>query len=177
MRNMLKNILIFTVIIHIVSYINAQVKETVGEDTSDIVITQRVKEAFATDPAVNKGDINVETYEGVVQLSGFVDTSEQVSRAGEIAAGVKGVKSVKNTLIVKEEGLGEFIDDSIIIAKIKTSFALDPTVSALSIKVNSLNGAVQLSGFVDSAEEARRAEEIAAGVKGVKLVENDIIVK
>lgn len=155
---------------------HAQVQETTGENIDDSVITQKVKDALTENPLTNKLNIHIETDDGVVQLDGFVDTTEQSGKAGEIAASVQGVQSVKNNLVVKEESVGEYIDDSLIMAKIKAAFALDSAVSVLSIKVNSLNGVVQLSGFVDAAEEARKAEEIAAGIKGVKFVRNDIIV-
>jgi hyperosmotically inducible periplasmic protein len=176
MVSLLKSVIILIVVMVIMNYTNAQAEEA-SEIYDDSVITQRVKEAFAADPVVNKLDITVETREGVVQLSGFADIPEQINRAGEIAAGIEGVKSVMNILIPSQESFGEFIDDSVIIGKIMTAFVVDPTVSALNIKVNSLNGIVQLSGFTDSAEEARKAEEIAAGTKGVKVVRNNIIVK
>ncbi len=76
-------------------------QEGAGEYVDDTVITARVKAAVFNDPDLKSAEINVETFKGVVQLSGFVDTAEKVKKAGEIARGVKGVKSVKNDLIVK----------------------------------------------------------------------------
>lgn len=155
-------------------------KESVGEYIDDTVITVKIKSAYTIDPVVSALDVKVVTFNGIVQLSGFVNNIEQVRKAEEIAAGVKGVKLVKNNIIVKdgEEGtIGGYIDDSVISAKVKSAFAVDKTVSALDVKVDTFKGVVQLSGFVDTAEQVRKAEEIAAGVKGVKSVRNNIIVK
>ena len=76
-------------------------REGTGEYIDDSAITTKVKAAIFAEPSLKTFQINVETFKGVVQLSGFVDTAQQVTKAGEVAAGVKGVKSVKNNLIVK----------------------------------------------------------------------------
>jgi len=72
-----------------------------GEYIDDSVITTKVKAAILDEPTLKVFQINVETFKGEVQLSGFVDSAQSVKKAGEVAAGVKGVKSVKNSLIVK----------------------------------------------------------------------------
>src|SRR5512143_1396827 len=76
-------------------------RESTGEYVDDSTITTKVKAAIFNDPSLKVFQINVETFKGEVQLSGFVDSSQSVNRAGEVARGVKGVKSVKNNLIVK----------------------------------------------------------------------------
>jgi osmotically-inducible protein OsmY len=76
-------------------------QESAGEYTGDAAITAKVKTAFVTDKTVRATDVNVETFRGTVQLSGFVDSRDQISRATEIARNVEGVKSVKNDLRVK----------------------------------------------------------------------------
>ena len=75
------------------------------------------------------------------------------------------------------EGTGEYIDDSVITGKVKAAFAADPTVKATQVQVETFKGTVQLSGFVDSRESAQKAVEIARGVKGVKSVKNEIVVR
>ncbi|MBR9988050.1 MAG: BON domain-containing protein [Desulfosarcina sp.] len=72
-----------------------------GEYVDDSVITTKVKTQLAADDFLKSFEISVETYKGVVQLSGFVDSQNAVDKAGEIAKGVGGVKSVKNDLSVK----------------------------------------------------------------------------
>ncbi len=75
--------------------------ESTGEYFDDTVITSKVKAALLGDSGLKSFDIGVETYKDVVQLSGFVNSNEVKARAGEIAAGVAGVKSVRNNLVVK----------------------------------------------------------------------------
>jgi osmotically-inducible protein OsmY len=76
-------------------------KESTGEYVDDSTITSKVKAAIFDDPALKVFQINVETFKGEVQLSGFVDSAQAVKKAGEVARSVGGVKSVKNNLIVK----------------------------------------------------------------------------
>lgn len=76
-------------------------KAGTGEYIDDSVITTKVKAAILDEPTLKVMQINVETFKGEVQLSGFVDSAKSVQKAGEVARGVKGVKSVKNSLIVK----------------------------------------------------------------------------
>lgn len=72
---------------------------------------------------------------------------------------------------------GEVIDDTAISSKIKTELLADPDVKGLAVKVNVNKGNVQLSGFVDTAAQKNKAEEIAKNVKGVQYVRNDLVVK
>ena len=76
-------------------------QESTGEYIDDSVITTKVKSLLAVDDFLKSFQISVETYKGTVQLSGFVGSQKAVNEAGEIARSVKGVKSVKNDLIVK----------------------------------------------------------------------------
>ncbi len=75
--------------------------ESTGEYLDDSVLTTKVKTSILGDSKLKILQINVETYKGVVQLSGFVDSAAAVSRAVQLASTVKGVKSVNNSLIVK----------------------------------------------------------------------------
>lgn len=72
---------------------------------------------------------------------------------------------------------GQAVDDTAITAKVKTAFAQDAGVKALDVKVDTYKGTVQLSGWVNTAAEKSRAEEVAKTVAGVKSVENKIEVK
>jgi osmotically-inducible protein OsmY len=75
--------------------------ESTGEYVDDSVITTKVKAELAEDNFLKSFQISVETFKGIVQLSGFVNSQQAVNKAGQIARNVKGVKSVKNDLIVK----------------------------------------------------------------------------
>jgi hyperosmotically inducible protein len=78
-----------------------ETKQGTGEYIDDTVITAKVKAALIEDPLTKAYEINVDTFKGVVQLSGFVTTQAEVTKAGELARGVKGVTSVKNDLRLK----------------------------------------------------------------------------
>ena len=73
--------------------------------------------------------------------------------------------------------VGEYVDDATVTTRVKAKFAEDRAVSALAIKVESLNGVVQLAGFAKTPDERVLAEQLARGTPGVKDVRNDIIVQ
>jgi osmotically-inducible protein OsmY len=75
--------------------------ESTGEYVDDSVITTKVKSLLAADDFLKSFQISVETYKGIVQLSGFVNSQQAVDKAGQVARSVNGVTSVKNNLIVK----------------------------------------------------------------------------
>jgi osmotically-inducible protein OsmY len=72
-----------------------------GEYVDDSVVTTKVKAALFNEPTLKSFQIEVKTFKGEVQLSGFVDSAATVKTAGTVARGVEGVQSVKNDLIVK----------------------------------------------------------------------------
>jgi osmotically-inducible protein OsmY len=76
-------------------------RSSTGEYVDDSVITTKVKSLLAADDFLKSFQIGVETYKGVVQLSGFVNNQKAVDKAVEISRSVEGVKSIKNDLIVK----------------------------------------------------------------------------
>jgi osmotically-inducible protein OsmY len=76
-------------------------KESTGEYFDDTVLTSRVKTALLEDPVVSGLAVNVETFKGIVQLSGFVKTDAERSRAVEVAREVPGVKQVKNDILLR----------------------------------------------------------------------------
>jgi osmotically-inducible protein OsmY len=76
-----------------------------------------------------------------------------------------------------QETVGAYVDDAAISTKVKAKFADDPTVSAMAIKVDTMKGVVQLSGFAKSSEERMQAERLARDTNGVQGVRNDIIVR
>lgn len=75
--------------------------ESTGEYVDSSALTVKVKAALVEDTGLKSFDIGVETYKDSVQLSGFVDTAALKEKAGMVAAGVAGVRSVKNNLVVK----------------------------------------------------------------------------
>jgi len=73
-----------------------------GEVVDDSVVTTKVKAALVAEPATKARDITVVTRDGIVQLSGFVDSATEKSTAAEVAQGVNGVKEVRNDLQIKQ---------------------------------------------------------------------------
>ena len=88
-------------VVALISCAGSRTSESSGQYVDDSVITTKVKTALLVDPDVKSLDIGVETFKGVVQLSGFVNSAEQARMAVEIAKSVEGVRSVKNSLVVK----------------------------------------------------------------------------
>ena len=76
-------------------------QHSVGEVIDDTVITTKIKAALVNDPALKATEINVETYKGVVQLSGFVNERGDIAKAGTLARSIEGVQSVKNDIRAK----------------------------------------------------------------------------
>jgi hyperosmotically inducible periplasmic protein len=153
--------------------------KSAGEQVDDTVTTAAVKAALVADPVTKAHQIDVETFKGTVQLNGFVDTAESKERATTVARNAKGVTAVRNNLTVKagsREASG-MVDDSAITAKVKSALAGDPRTRAHQINVETREGEVQLSGFVDTSEAKSTAEEIARAVDNVKGVDNELDVK
>lgn len=76
-------------------------QESTGQYLDDSVITTKVKAAIFDEPTLKSAEINVETFKGVVQLSGFVSSRASATKAIEVTQGVTGVKSVKNDMRIK----------------------------------------------------------------------------
>jgi len=80
---------------------NSKKNETPGQYVDDSIITTKVKKAIYDEPTLKTREISVKTNQGVVQLSGFVDTPAEVKKAFDVAKNVENVQSVENDLIVK----------------------------------------------------------------------------
>jgi len=154
-------------------------QESTGEYIDDSTITTQVKSAMVRDPALHGLEINVETYKGIVQLSGFVDNQKIAQQAVADAYRVSGVHTVKNSLITKKSRptTGKYVDDTTLTTKVKSALVGDSRLSSLDIHVKTHNGVVLLNGFVNTSEAKRWAQEDAQNVRGSHLVINNLIVK
>ena len=94
-----------------------------------------------------------------------------------LALGLATVTSTGCAVARDQQTTGAYVDDAAITTKVKSAFATDPAVSAMAIKVETLNGEVLLSGFAKSEAERNQAAELARNIKGVKLVRNSIAVR
>ena len=77
----------------------------------------------------------------------------------------------------KQEGTGEYVDDTVITSKVKTAIFDEPTLKSAEINVETFKGVVQLSGFVSSAANESTAVQVARNVGGVRSVQNDMRLK
>jgi osmotically-inducible protein OsmY len=101
-RNIVIHCLVLLMLITtFVACASTRTRESTGEYVDDSVITTKVKALLANDDFLKSFQISVETYKGIVQLSGFVNSQQAVDKAGQIARSVQGVRSVKNDLNVK----------------------------------------------------------------------------
>ncbi len=85
----------------VVGCASTQTQESTGQYVDDTVITTNVKAAILDEPTLKSAEINVETFKGVVQLSGFVRSEANIETAIRVTRRVKGVKSVKNDMRLK----------------------------------------------------------------------------
>lgn len=151
--------------------------QTVGQQLDDTWISTAVTAKLAADPEVNPFEIDVDTRDGVVRLSGMVETDAQRHEAEKLARKTDGVTRVINDIKLGEPTLEENIDDAWISTKVKAKIAADPDINAFNIDVDVLQGVVTLAGEVKTAYAQRRAEEIATRTEGVKDVRNLITVE
>ena len=158
---------------------NPNASVTMGTEIDDAVLTSKVRSAMVADEYVKSLDVKVETFKAEVMLSGFVETQAQMDRSVEVAKSVQGVRSVNNKLSLKSstQTVGAKIDDSVITAAVKAAMMNDPVMKSREVSVVTVNGQVQLSGFVDSDKQVTQAYDVATKVEGVVGVLNQLSVK
>ena len=166
---------------------------TVACAQSDSGITTSVKSQLAADDVVKARQIDVDTRDRVVTLSGEVRTQEEETKALAIARGANGVRDVVDRISVVPEpdaapatGPGGppadpapsvLVNDASITATVKTKLLADPDTSGLRIDVDTKDQMVTLTGKVKSEAEKMEALEIARGVEGVKSVTDRLTVE
>lgn len=156
----------------------SRAQKTAGDYVDDSTINASVKAALVGNPKTDAGDINVETYKGVVQLSGFVDSQHARDEASRAASAVSGVKEVRNDIAIgSRKSVGQKLDDSVTTGRVKAALIDASDVKARQINVETNGGVVQLSGFVTSDGMRHRAVKIASTVEGVERVEDALVVK
>jgi hyperosmotically inducible protein len=144
-----------------------------GTMVDDSTISSKVKINLISASDVKARHIDVDVLNGVVTLTGLVDSKAEVKRAEEIAMAVEGVQSVTNYLTVGSRTVGQAIDDSIIVGKINKELIAEPNLKSLNIDVDANNGVVTLSGIVANINQKSRVLEIADQTRGVvKVIDN-----
>jgi hyperosmotically inducible protein len=150
---------------------------TVGT-VDDSTIAATIKAGLLDNRNTSAARINVDSYQGVVQLSGFARSEAEMAAATKVAEGVPGVKKVVNSLaLAPGTSLGTKLDDSMITGKVKAALMDAADVKSLQINVETRDGVTQLAGFVASEAMKEKAGRVAAGIDGVKRVDNALMVK
>jgi len=152
--------------------------KTAGQTVDDATLQTEVKAKLLGDDFFGGSAINTEVRKGVVQLGGYVDDPEEGARAAAVAAGIYGVKLVDNQLHAKKgkTSMGQKLDDSVITTKAKSSIADARLGDGFKVNVDTYDGVVLLTGFVDTQEQKETAGTRAANVSNVKGVINGIYV-
>ena len=157
-----------------------------GCAASDAGITTKVKAKLGADSTVKASQINVDTKDKVVTLSGNVDSEAAKTQAVALARGTEGVADVVDNLTLTaaapqsaEAGrsVGQVIDDASITAAVKTKLMADSVVGALKIDVDTKDGVVSLNGPVKNQTEKDTAIRIARETSGVKDVRDNLVVQ
>jgi hyperosmotically inducible protein len=158
----------------------------VGCAQTDTGVTTKVKSRLAADDMVKANDINVDTHNKVVTLTGTVDSQMAEDRALELARQTEGVASVVDNITVgataptsgeampSTSEMNEAIGDAGITAAVKAKLLADPDVGGLKIDVDTTNGVVTLTGTVKSASERAQAMKLAQETNGVSRVEDQL---
>lgn len=129
-------------------------------------------------PEFRKLDTNRDGYLSRDEVRKIRDFDQAFTEADDNRDGkLDAAEFVKAQSIQDREAAGQFVDDSVITAKVKAALLKDPAVSALAVSVETRKGTVLLSGFVENDNQLRRAQEVAAGVQGVVTVKNGLVVK
>jgi hyperosmotically inducible protein len=150
-----------------------------GEYIDDKSIGMRVREALNDNPEYKFSGVNVASFKGTVQLSGFVDSSAQKNDATRIAGQVEGVRNVVDNITVKgshSDNAG-YVDDKSLTSQVKDALGNSPDYKFDEVNVTTYKGTVQLNGFVNTVDQKTKAGEIAQQIQGVQNVVNNITVK
>lgn len=128
---------------------------------------------LAADDDTSPASIDINVNEGVVHLTGAVETSTEREEAARIARSIEGVREVVNDISVgSEQTLGEKVDDASVTARVKAKIAASSQLNPFNIQVNTVDGVVSLTGRVHTAAERDEAERLARETEGVRRVRN-----
>jgi hyperosmotically inducible periplasmic protein len=143
---------------------------------ADSGVTSVIQASLESNDKVKARQVEGQTREGVVFLTGVVDTEEARREAGRVAWRTEGVHGVVNDLTVGERTVGSWVDDVMISSKVKSKLIANSEIKAGDIDVSSSQGVVTLIGRVGSTTIKDTAERTARGTSGVKDVHNELTV-
>jgi len=154
-----------------------------GDQLADSWLTTKIQAQYFADDDIKARFINVSTHDGVVTLSGRVESAESKRQALQIAQNTDGVREIQDHLVIGLEqardgsSAPEQMDSAWITTKIQAKYFADPSVNGRDINVTTTNGVVTLSGRVDSDQAKQQAVAIARGTDGVARVDDRLAVQ
>ncbi len=152
-----------------------------GDQLADSWITTKVQAQYFADADVKARYLNVSTRDGVVTLTGRVDTENARDQALQIAKNTDGVREVQDRLTVgppaNASATSEQIDSAWITTKIQAKYFTEPDVNGRDLDVSTVNGVVTLSGRVETEQQKALALSIARSTDGVTRVEDRVAVE
>ena len=161
----------------LIALLACSTSQPIDRQSSDALITSKIESKLAANPETNNFEIDVDTTDGRVRLSGLVETEEERREAEQLARTTDGVRSVDNELKLGDLDVSENLSDGWILTKVKSQLAADPEVGPFNIDVDVIDGEVTLSGLVTAARAREEAEQIAQATQGVRSVRNQIQVR
>ena len=156
--------------------------ESEPAEHSDAWIALKVRGALLVHANVSATDTKVDVRNGTVMLTGTVDNPAQKDLTEAYAKDIEGVQSVTNDLVVRdhaapESSAGVTMDDASITSQVKYSLLTHRSTSAVKTKVSTTDGVVMISGDASSDAEKDLVTKFASSIRGVKSVDNDMVVK
>ncbi len=164
------------------AYGDTNFNNSISQTVSDSAITAQIKAKYVGNPVLKVFDIKVETNDGVVKLTGLVDSEAQFERAIVLAESVDGVKNVDSRNL-KTKSSPQPMSDTVITTKVKGMLVKNKLITEgsqanpWSIHVETKNGVVYLTGSVDNETQKNQVINTAKLIDGVKSVKADLKVK
>jgi len=152
-------------------------ERSVGQIWDDSAIEARINLELVRAPDVNTANIDVDVVDGVVVLTGVVDSVEEAKKAETVALNEPHVKDVKNQLLIGSRTIGQVIDDQVIGSKVKGALINERGIRSLNIDVDVQKGVVFLTGIVENENQHKRVLRIAEATSGVAKVTDNLKIR
>jgi len=181
-----KSILASSIALALVTISSPVIVDTVSQEVTDARQETQIWTTYALSPYLRASDLKVSVHNGKATLSGKVEEGVNKDLAKQIALGVNGIKEVDNQIVIQpdfvpakataERSYGEVIDDATITAAVKSKLLWSKDTNGLSTDVDTKSGKVTLAGTADSAAAKSLASHLAMNTRGVRSVDNQLIV-
>jgi hyperosmotically inducible protein len=167
----------------VVSVVDKIKVESEPSEHSDAWIAMKIRGELLVHANVSATATKVDVSNGVVLLTGTVDNSAQKDLTEAYVKGIEGVRSITNDLVVKDSPAeatsttGEKMDDASITSQVKYQLLTHSSTSAIKTKVTTTDGVVMISGDASSDAEKDLVSKFASSIRGVKSVDNEMVVR